>query len=108
MPTSDDQLQKKQNQVEDLRKQLRLKNEEVARLLREKENDSTASRLDEEAEKLKAEIASVDGKITSLGGDPAEVKLPVMRDSGTSGGTSSAPKSQPTEKSGQATEKKEG
>lgn len=92
MPTSDDQLSKKQKQVEELRQQLKAKNEAVARLMREQENDSTASRLDAEAERLKLEIASKDQEIKALGGDPSEVKAPVTR------GGSETPKAQTSEK----------
>lgn len=79
MPTSDSQLQKKKDGVEDLRKELAAREAEVLRLQREKENDVTASALDTEATQLKAQIAAKDEEITALGGDPSSVKVPKTR-----------------------------
>lgn len=76
MPTSDDQLNKKQNDVEKLRLELEAKDREILRLRREQENDATATALDNEAERLKAEIAAKDAEIKALGGAPSKVEVP--------------------------------
>lgn len=83
MPTSDDQLKKKQDGVEQLRVELAAKDQEILRLRREQENDTAASNLDAEAERLKIEIKAKDEEIKAMGGVPSKVeipKLPVKRD----------------------------
>lgn len=76
MPTSDDQLKKKQGDVEKLRAELDAKDREILRLRREQENDATASALDVEAERLKAEINAKNEEIKALGGAPSKVEVP--------------------------------
>ncbi|MEU4066667.1 hypothetical protein AB0F25_30515 [Streptomyces wedmorensis] len=76
MPTSDDQLKKKQEGVEKLRAELDAKNSEILRLRREHENDATSNALDSEAEALKAEIKAKDEEIKALGGAPSKVEVP--------------------------------
>ncbi|MFD5451671.1 MULTISPECIES: hypothetical protein [Streptomyces] len=79
MPTSDDQLKKKQDSVKELRAQLAAREAEVLKLQRAKENDVTASQLDTEAEQLKAAISAKNDEIKALGGDPDGVKVPKTR-----------------------------
>lgn len=76
MPTSDDQLKKKQDAVEKLRMELDAKNREILRLRREQENDATVSALDSESERLKAEIAAKNDEIKAMGGAPSKVEIP--------------------------------
>lgn len=76
MPTSDDQLKKKQQGVEKLRMELDAKNNEVLRLRRERENDATSEALDSEAEALKKEIAAKNEEIKAMGGAPSKVEVP--------------------------------
>lgn len=79
MPTSDDQLKKKQDKVEELRKELAAREAETLRLQRERENDVTASQLDSEAESLQAQINAKNEEITALGGDPDGVTVKKTR-----------------------------
>ncbi len=76
MPTSDDQLKKKQDAVEKLRAELDAKDREILRLRREVENDQTGAALDLEADRLKIEIAAKDEEIKALGGAPSKVEIP--------------------------------
>jgi uncharacterized membrane protein YgaE (UPF0421/DUF939 family) len=79
VPTSDDQLKKKQDSVDDHRKDLAAREAEVLRLQREKENDVTADRLETETNALKAQIAAKNEEIKVLGGDPEKVTVKKTR-----------------------------
>lgn len=76
MPTSDNQLNQKREAVEALRRELEAKEREVLRLQAEKENDLTASALDQESVQLKAMIAVKDDEIKAMGGAPSKVEVP--------------------------------
>jgi uncharacterized membrane protein YgaE (UPF0421/DUF939 family) len=112
VPTSDDQLKKKQGSVEELRKDLAAREAEVLRLQGEKENDVTSDRLDAEAASLKAAISAKNEEISALGGDPSKVKAKVTRS--TTGAdealaAATTPVEPPTESTGTAADtKKEG
>lgn len=75
MPTTDEALNKKRDEVQELRDQILAAELEKAKLTQEKENDVTAEQLEAEKAQLKAQLAQVHGEVTALGGDPSKIKV---------------------------------
>lgn len=76
MPTTDEALAKKRQDVETLREHLAAAEAETARLMREKENDSTAEALDAEVTRLQVQLEAKYQEVDALGGDPSAIVVP--------------------------------
>lgn len=76
MPTTDAALEKKREEVQELQRTLAAAEAESGKLLRERDNDSTADQLDAEIAALQQKIAEEHQVVTSLGGDPSAIKVP--------------------------------
>lgn len=61
MPTSEEQLQAKREEIARLREQVTLAKAENARKVEEAENDAVMAQLDAEAKSLQAQLASLTG-----------------------------------------------
>lgn len=75
MPTTDEVLNKKRAEVQELRDWIAAAEIEKARLTQERQNDVTAGQLDAEKDSLKAQMQTVWQEVESLGGDPEQIRV---------------------------------